>query len=239
MAFSGWFRQVPPPRRTWTFVANQSGTRDSNPRHPAWEAGTLPTELVPQSDRVRNAEARRRQPRAASPAIGGVAARAGGGAAAQKETAWVVMTQAVPVCGAVGSALASVASALIPGACNRRVTARWYVHAMARSARDAHARLRRLLRMRAITFMHLLFPPPAYRRRGACASDPADRTAASRDVSLGVFLRIDPRVSAMLAEVSPRRISPGVCPDIAWFEKSNTPIRVVRGWAALGWRSDR
>ncbi len=28
-----------------------SGTRDSNPRHPAWEAGTLPTELVPQSDR--------------------------------------------------------------------------------------------------------------------------------------------------------------------------------------------
>src|SRR5579863_7203961 len=24
-----------------------SGTRDSNPRHPAWEAGTLPTELVP------------------------------------------------------------------------------------------------------------------------------------------------------------------------------------------------
>ena len=25
-----------------------SGTRDSNPRHPAWEAGTLPTELVPQ-----------------------------------------------------------------------------------------------------------------------------------------------------------------------------------------------
>lgn len=28
---------------------NLSGTRDSNPRHPAWEAGTLPTELVPQS----------------------------------------------------------------------------------------------------------------------------------------------------------------------------------------------
>jgi hypothetical protein len=28
-----------------------SGTRDSNSRHPAWEAGTLPTELVPQRDR--------------------------------------------------------------------------------------------------------------------------------------------------------------------------------------------
>ena len=31
---------------------NQSGTRDSNSRHPAWEAGTLPTELVPQSEAV-------------------------------------------------------------------------------------------------------------------------------------------------------------------------------------------
>ena len=28
---------------------SRSGTRDSNPRHPAWEAGTLPTELVPRA----------------------------------------------------------------------------------------------------------------------------------------------------------------------------------------------
>ena len=30
-------------------LVSSSGTRDSNPRHPAWEAGTLPTELVPQT----------------------------------------------------------------------------------------------------------------------------------------------------------------------------------------------
>ena len=29
-----------------------SGRRDSNPRHPAWEAGTLPTELHPQSNSI-------------------------------------------------------------------------------------------------------------------------------------------------------------------------------------------
>ena len=38
----------------WHRHEQRSGTRDSNPRHPAWEAGTLPTELVPQSDAVRN-----------------------------------------------------------------------------------------------------------------------------------------------------------------------------------------
>ncbi len=27
----------------------KSGRRDSNPRQPAWKAGTLPTELLPQS----------------------------------------------------------------------------------------------------------------------------------------------------------------------------------------------
>ena len=28
-------------------IFNESGKRDSNPRHPAWEASTLPTELLP------------------------------------------------------------------------------------------------------------------------------------------------------------------------------------------------
>lgn len=35
--------------RGWRQSIHRSGTRDSNPRHPAWEAGTLPTELVPQT----------------------------------------------------------------------------------------------------------------------------------------------------------------------------------------------
>jgi hypothetical protein len=39
-------------KRSLSFLAGErekewSGTRGSNPRHPAWEAGTLPTELVP------------------------------------------------------------------------------------------------------------------------------------------------------------------------------------------------
>ena len=29
---------------------NQSGRRDSNPRHQAWKASALPTELLPQND---------------------------------------------------------------------------------------------------------------------------------------------------------------------------------------------
>ena len=40
------------------YVEPLSGTRDSNPRHPAWEAGTLPTELVPQSEAVSYRSAR-------------------------------------------------------------------------------------------------------------------------------------------------------------------------------------
>ncbi len=54
-------RSRPSPRRSfrrlvqrlaqrWRNLSeSRSGTRDSNPRHPAWEAGTLPTELVPRA----------------------------------------------------------------------------------------------------------------------------------------------------------------------------------------------
>ena len=38
-----------------------SGTRGSNPRHPAWEAGTLPTELVPQIGPLSNPQRALRQ----------------------------------------------------------------------------------------------------------------------------------------------------------------------------------
>ena len=34
-------------RRASYFGALESGIRDSNPRHSAWEADTLPTELIP------------------------------------------------------------------------------------------------------------------------------------------------------------------------------------------------
>jgi hypothetical protein len=39
-------------RQPGFYEAKGSGTRDSNPRHPAWEAGTLPTELVPRDSGV-------------------------------------------------------------------------------------------------------------------------------------------------------------------------------------------
>jgi hypothetical protein len=57
------------PRYRVARQTRQSGTRDSNPRHPAWEAGTLPTELVPQTVRglARGERASRSRKRAGEP----------------------------------------------------------------------------------------------------------------------------------------------------------------------------
>src|SRR4051812_39624509 len=94
------------------------------------------------------------------------------------------LTWAAPVSAPSGAALASVASALTTGGMQPAHQAGVeYVQRLGGTcSRPMLTRLRRLLRMRAITFLHLLFPPPAYRHPRAQRSRPPPRA----DVSLGV-----------------------------------------------------
>ncbi len=170
------------PNRPFSLVLEESGTRDSNSRHPAWEAGTLPTELVPQSMAFVTP-----QPARVNDSPAAQASRPVVGDRDKKRNGPGLSTWAAPVSAPSGALLASVASALrswarqparlrpdvFRGACAHR-------HVL---ASDDRARLRRLLRMRAIGILHLLFPPPAYRHPRAQRSRPPPRA----DVSLGVF----------------------------------------------------
>src|ERR671933_980047 len=58
MAKSGWscgFGRANRARKSPGFsgkIGEGSGRRDSNPRPPAWKAGTLPTELLPHRNRI-------------------------------------------------------------------------------------------------------------------------------------------------------------------------------------------
>ncbi len=148
-----------------------SGTRDSNPRHPAWEAGTLPTELVPQSDPFVSprfvgvndvTKKRPGPPKGTGPSRSRSFDRS---CAAPWGGSYFLLPQA--------SALWSGGRDVLPSG---RVTSGKTTTTVRCFQRTS---LRLLSRVRATTILHCAFPPPACRRPRAQRSRPPPRASVS------------------------------------------------------------
>ena len=210
----------------------RSGTRDSNPRHPAWEAGTLPTELVPQSDAVRIVRLVACQSSSARD-VERSGKRNGPG------TPRVGVSRAVPLSvlrpilrGAEGACFFGSRSVgpLSSGAATRcRGDAGTSAGAATNVRSSQRTSLRTRSRMRATTFMHFAVPPPVV----PAPAGPADRAAASRGrFQLGGRSAVeqrDPGPCCACGGDPPPDQSGTMCPSAACHQSLTPKIECNRG----------